>query len=108
MKHSDPRVERNQVECRWRFKAISLEVKTCSSRGKNKLHRARAGVIQNGKVIDSQLCVVNFQSLGLTNDKIRDQDSSFDLGCGRLMENEGQPGRERGNVSGKEEGSRRG
>lgn len=103
MNQSDPREERNQVDCRWRFKAISSEVKTCYSWERNKLHRARAGVIQNGKVIDSQLGVANFQSLGLTNDKIRDQDSSFDLGCGKVDgRNEWQPRRERGSVSGKE------
>lgn len=66
-------------------------------------------MIQDGKVIDSQLGVVNFQYLGLTNDKIRDQDSSFDFGRGEVDgRNEWQPGRERGNVSGKEEGRRRG
>lgn len=62
----------------------------CSSRGKNKLHRARAGVIQNGKAIDSRLGVVSFQSSGLP-DVI---DSSFDVGCGEV-DRRSERGRER-------------
>lgn len=106
MKQPNPKVERNQVVCRWRFKATSLAVKTSSFREKKTAQTTGGGDPKwQGHWFVTGCCKISnlwASQMRRSGIKIR----ALTWVVGRLMEEERE--RARGNVSGKEESGRRG